>query len=164
MLLTRRAVAAMIAGVLAAPVFAPLWQQAARAQQDPGFRKSKLTIVTERGRFDFNIELAETSVQQSRGLMYRQELAHDAGMLFDYQRSRRVSMWMQNTFIPLDMLFIDSDGRVVNIAERAVPRSTSIIPSRGRVRAVLEVNGGTADKLGIKPGDQVLHPIFGNAD
>ena len=92
--------------------------------------------------------------------MYRRKLAPDAGMLFDYKTPQRVSMWMKNTFIPLDMIFIAADGRIVNIAERTVPQSKTVISSQGKIRGVLEINGGTVARLGIKPGDRVRHPIF----
>ncbi|HEX6979549.1 MAG TPA: DUF192 domain-containing protein, partial [Alphaproteobacteria bacterium] len=88
----------------------------------------------------------------------------DAGMLFDFKRDQPVSMWMRNTRIPLDMLFIARDGRIVNIAQRTVPFSEATIQSKGAVRAVLELNGGTAQRLGIRPGDTVRHPIFRNGD
>src|SRR3546814_14529348 len=83
-------------------------------------------------------------------------------MLFVYSQPRRVSMWMKNTLIPLDMLFIAPDGRIESIVKRAVPHSLATISSRGKVRAVLELNGGTVDRLGIRPGDRVVHPIFEN--
>jgi Uncharacterized conserved protein len=92
--------------------------------------------------------------------MYRKELPEGRGMLFDFQREQEVSFWMQNTYIPLDMLFIRADGRILRIAENTEPLSTRMIPSGGPVRAVLEVIGGTARKLGIAPGDRVGHPIF----
>ncbi len=108
--------------------------------------------------------MAVTPQERSRGLMERRELAADAGMLFDYGNERFVSFWMKNTLIPLDMLFIKSDGRIARIAERTTPLSLVAVPSGEAVRAVLEVNGGTADRLGIAPGDRVVHPIFGNAE
>ena len=110
----------------------------------------------------FRVELAATERERRLGLMFRRKLAPDAGMLFDYVRPRPVSMWMKNTYIPLDMLFIAADGRVVNVARRTVPHSLRSISSAGRVRAVLELNAGTADRLGIGPGALVRHRIFGN--
>jgi len=92
--------------------------------------------------------------------MYRRKMAADAGMLFVYPSDAPVSMWMKNTFIPLDMFFIGSDGRITHIAERTVPQSTELIGSYGPVRGVLELNGGTASRLGIKPGDRVIHRLF----
>jgi len=92
--------------------------------------------------------------------MFRRSLPANAGMLFDYRIPTRISMWMKNTYIPLDMIFIGADGKIINIAQRAVPLSEATISSRGRARAVLEVNGGTAARLGIKPGDRVESPLF----
>jgi len=123
-----------------------------------------LEIVTAGGRHRFKVELALTPEQQSQGLMYRRELAADAGMLFDYGAERGgIAMWMKNTFIPLDMLFIRGNGEILNIAERTVPQSLATIPAAGPARAVLEVNGGTVSRLGIRPGDRIVHPLFGNA-
>jgi len=96
-----------------------------------------------------------------QGLQGRRRLAADAGMLFDFGRPVPVMMWMKDTHVSLDMLFIDAEGRVVNIARGTVPFSLTPIRSAGPVRAVLEVNAGTAARLGIKPGDRVLHPLFG---
>ncbi len=92
--------------------------------------------------------------------MFRRSLPADGGMLFDFGRDQPVSMWMKNTLIPLDMLFIDRRGVIVNLHQRAVPHSLVPISSAGRVRAVLELNGGTVGRLKIKPGDRVLHPMF----
>ncbi len=95
--------------------------------------------------------------------MFRPALAPDAGMLFDYKQPTVATMWMRNTLIPLDMLFVDAQGTIVNIHQRAVPQSDDVIAASAPVRAVIELNGGTAARLGIKPGDRVLYPIFGNA-
>ena len=94
--------------------------------------------------------------------MFRKELPEGQGMLFDFKRDQPVAFWMHNTYISLDMIFIRGDGRIMRIAENAKPMSDRLIPSGGPVRAVLEVIAGTARKLGIKPGDQVAGPIFGN--
>lgn len=94
--------------------------------------------------------------------MWRRSLGRDRGMLFLYARDQVIQMWMKNTLIPLDMLFIDRKGRIVRIKERAVPRSLRAISSGQRARAVLEVRGGTASRLGLRPGDRVLHESFGN--
>lgn len=93
--------------------------------------------------------------------MYRSEMAADAGMLFDFAKSGPVSMWMKNTLIPLDMLFIRSDGTIATIAERTVPHSLVPIESGEPVLAVLELNGGVCARLGIREGDKALHPLFG---
>jgi len=134
------------------------WSGAARAQQLATFSKSKLVIETAKGKFPFDIELALTPPQMEQGLMFRRSLAADAGMLFDYGDPQPIAMWMKNTLIPLDMLFIDADGHVVHIAERAVPQSTMTISSEKPVRAVLELNGGTAARLGIEAGAVVRLP------
>jgi len=124
------------------------------------FEKSKLKIITSRGENIFDVELAVTERQQSQGLMFRRSMAANAGMLFDYGTLKQIQMWMKNTYIPLDMIFIDSNGKVTNIVERTIPESLIIISSRGRARAVLELNSGTASRLGIKEGDRVVHSIF----
>ena len=129
--------------------------------QNHGFSRSSLTIVSANGRHKFNIEMALTNRQQSQGLMFRRFLAPDAGMMFDYIIPQIITMWMKNTFIPLDMIFVGVDGRVVNIVERTVPHSTMVIPSVVPARAVIEINGGTAARLGIKRGDLIEHRIFG---
>jgi len=120
-----------------------------------------LEIVSKRGVHVFSVELAVTDEERARGLMYRKELPEGRGMLFDFKQDQDVSMWMKNTFIPLDMIFIQHDGRILRIAENTEPQSERIIPSGGQVRAVLEVIAGTAKKFGIAPGDRVAHPIFG---
>ncbi len=122
---------------------------------------SRLSIATADGRdLPFTIELAQSNDELARGLMNRTNLSADAGMLFDFGEDRPVFMWMKNTLIPLDMIFIGRDGIVAGIAERTVPNSLDIIASPGPVRAVLEVNGGTADRLRIKAGDRVGYPLF----
>lgn len=140
---------------------------AAAAQQSPlviRFETSALVIVSDNGRHVFTVELAVTPEQRAQGLMYRRSMAPDAGMLFDFGRHpTRASMWMKNTFIPLDMLFIKTDGEIESVAARTVPHSLESISSAGPVRAVLELNGGTAARLGIRPGDRVEHPIFEDA-
>src|SRR5438552_3827763 len=127
------------------------------------FPTSELTIVSATGAHRFKVELAETPAQMTQGLMFRTSLAPDAGMLFDYRQPTAATMWMRNTLIPLDMLFVDAQGRIVNIHQRAVPQSLDVIAAAAPVRAVIELNGGTASRLGIAAGDRVIHPIFGNA-
>lgn len=125
------------------------------------FEQEELTIVTKEGeKHSFTVEMALDPKQQAQGLMFRRQMAVDAGMLFIYQPSREAVMWMQNTFLPLDMLFIKSDGRIVKIVERTVPQSTTRIPSGEAITGVLELNGGTASRLGIKAGDRVEHSSF----
>ncbi len=119
-----------------------------------------LDIVTAAGGHKFSVEVATTREEQDKGLMFRRELPDGQGMLFDFTTDQEVSFWMENTYISLDLIFINGDGRIRRIAEKAEPLSRASIPSNGPVRAVLEVIGGTAGKLGIKPGDRVVHPIF----
>ena len=122
---------------------------------------SELWIETAAGaRYRFEVELAITPEQQATGLMHREEMATDAGMLFVFEPVRPVSFWMKNTLISLDMLFVGADGRIVNIGERTEPLSTASVPSDGPVRAVLEINGGLSAMLGIRPGDTVVHGAF----
>ena len=119
-----------------------------------------LEIATKSGVQVFSVEMATTEQEKETGLMYRKELADGKGMLFDFSPAQEVSMWMKNTYIPLDMIFIRADGRILRIAENTEPLSTKIIPSRGLAKGVLEVIGGTAKKYGIEPGDRVAHPLF----
>ena len=127
------------------------------------FPTSELTIISATGPHRFKVELAETPEQMTQGLMFRTSLAPDAGMLFDYKQPTVATMWMRNTLIPLDMLFVDAQGHIVNIHQRAVPQSDDQIAAAAPVRAVIELNGGTASRLGIEAGDRVVYPIFGNA-
>lgn len=124
------------------------------------FAVSDLWIDSAGERHRFRVEIAETPAQQARGLMFRTEVATDAGMLFDYGSPRPVTMWMKNTLVPLDMLFIDADGAVVRIERWTTPLSLDSISSGAPVVAVLELRGGAADRLGLAAGDRVSHPIF----
>ena len=147
---------------LAAPL--ALAALAARAQEaDIQFKRSALVIAAGGRDLKFEVDLATNDAERSRGLMYRKQLGPYEGMLFDFYQEMPVSFWMKNTLIPLDMVFIAADGTVKHVHANAVPMSTETIPSRFPVRAVLEINGGSAALLGIKPGDKVKHPIFGNA-
>lgn len=127
------------------------------------YDRSSLVIVTGAREIKFDIEMALTESQREHGLMFRKSLGPYEGMLFDFYREQTVSFWMKNTLIPLDMVFIAGDGTIRHIYANAKPLSTDTIPSESPVRAVLEINGGTAGLLGIKPGDKVKHPIFGDA-
>lgn len=119
-----------------------------------------LEIITKSGVQVFSVEVMRTNEEREKGLMFRKELPEGRGMLFDFTPEQNVSMWMKNTLIPLDMLFIQADGRILRIAENTQVESEKIIPSGGAVRGVLEVIAGTAKKFGIKPGDRVGHPLF----
>ncbi|SDU15877.1 DUF192 domain-containing protein [Stappia sp. ES.058] len=118
-------------------------------------RREPLFVISASGRHRFEVEIAETPQARARGLMYRETLADDAGMLFDFRQEREVAFWMKNTLIPLDMIFIEASGRVAHIARETTPLSEALVPSRAVVRFVLEVPGGTAARLGIVPGDVV---------
>ena len=107
------------------------------------------------------VEVAATPVARAEGLMFRRSLAPGAGMLFDFGRDEIARMWMKNTFIPLDMVFVDRGGVVRGIARNARPRSLDTISSRVPVRAVLELNGGEAERIGLAAGDRLRHPVFG---
>jgi len=119
-----------------------------------------LEIVSKTGVHVFGVEVADNEATRVKGLMFRKSLPEGQGMLFDFKGDQPVSFWMKNTYIPLDMIFIQGNGRILRIAENTEPLSEAIIPSGGPVRAVLEVIGGTARKMGIAPGDRVAFPIF----
>jgi uncharacterized protein len=119
-----------------------------------------LEIASKTGVHIFSVEIADTEAAREKGLMFRKKLPEGEGMLFDFHHEQDVSFWMKNTYIPLDMIFIQGNGRILRIAENTEPLSTQIIPSGGPVLAVLEVIGGTAHDLGIAPGDRVAYPIF----
>lgn len=143
--------------VTAAPVPAVLAQAPARAAAAAG---EPLTVVTKAGPKRFNVEVMRDDAGRSRGLMFRRHMAADHGMLFDFEREEPVTMWMKNTYLPLDMVFIRPDGTISRIAADTEPLSTAIIPSGSPVSAVLELNAGTTAKLGIQPGDRIEHPLF----
>jgi len=127
------------------------------------FSVTKIVIETEKGKFPFTVELAVTQSQMAQGLMYRRMLAPDAGMLFDYGEPQTIAKNMKNVLLPLDLVFVAADGKVVDVRERAVPLSLDAVVSSLPARALLEVNGGTAARLGLKPGAVVHHAFFGNA-
>lgn len=156
-MIIRRAVLLLVAWVLAGE------GQLSFGAELEKFPTSELTIASASGPHRFKVEVAETPAQMEQGLMFRTSLAPDGGMLFVYPQPTVATMWMRNTLIPLDMLFVDAQGRIVNIHQRAVPQSDNVIPAAAPVRAVIELNGGTAARLGIEPGDHVVHPFFGTA-
>jgi uncharacterized membrane protein (UPF0127 family) len=119
-----------------------------------------LEIASKTGVHIFSVEVMVKEAERARGLMYRKEVPEGYGMLFDFEHEQDVAMWMENTYVSLDMVFIRSDGRILRIAENTQPLSRRTISSGGPVRAVLEVVGGTARTLGIAAGDQVGHPMF----
>jgi uncharacterized membrane protein (UPF0127 family) len=154
------ALGVMILALVLAPAFAK--PGIAQDGPQPRLMTSPLTITTANGQHRFTVEMALTPQQSARGLMFREHLGADEGMIFDFGRDQVVSMWMRNTILSLDMIFIGRDGRVASIAERTVPFSEAIISSQVPVRAVLEVPAGTVQRLGIRVGDRVRNMIFGN--
>ncbi|HYD44411.1 MAG TPA: DUF192 domain-containing protein [Phenylobacterium sp.] len=146
--LNRRAALALALAALAAP-----------AAAKPAALQS-LEIVTAKGRHAFQVEFVDNDETRARGLMHRKSLAPNRGMLFDFKTERPVAFWMKNTLIPLDMIFVRADGRILSIARNTTPLSEAPVPSGGPVRAVLEIPGGRAAQLGVLPGDRVLHRIF----
>jgi len=145
------ALAAQPAGVVLAP-----------ALRDMAMAMSveSMEIATRTGVVVLEVEVAETDAERTTGLMYRKSLPDHHGMLFDFKVDQPIYMWMKNTYIPLDMLFIRSDGTISRIAAMTTPLSTETISSGEPVRAVVEIAGGSARKLGIAPGDKVAHRIF----
>ncbi len=119
-----------------------------------------LTIATVSGAHVFKIEIAASEATREKGLMYRRFMPADRGMLFEFDHEAPVFFWMKNTYIPLDMIFIARDGSVTRVADDAEPLSEAIVPSGGPCVAVLELNGGTAARIGLKVGDKVRHPFF----
>lgn len=147
-------VACAVLFVAAAACFIAPFPTARSAEQQT------LEIASKTGVHVFAVELAVTDEERTRGLMYRRSVPEFYGMLFDFKRDQEVTMWMRNTYVSLDMIFIQSDGRIRRIAENTETESDKIIPSGGPVRAVLEVAAGTARKLGIEAGDRVATPIL----
>lgn len=126
----------------------------------PPVRLETLEIVTGKGRARFQVEIAATPAEQKRGLMFRETLAPDRGMLFTYAKPQPAAFWMKNTLIPLDIIYIAPNGRVLSIARNARPHDETPIASGGMILGVLEIAGGRAAQLGVLPGDRVVHRIF----
>jgi uncharacterized membrane protein (UPF0127 family) len=150
--------AAVAAGILAAAGCAPSGREV--SDEGAAVETEQLTIETANGPVQFTVEVADDFWEQSRGLMFRESLADDHGMLFDLPNVERASFWMRNTIISLDIIFIGPDGRILNIADHTTPYSEAPIPSAGLTRGVLEIRAGRAEELGIRPGDRVRHRIF----
>ena len=123
-------------------------------------RKETMTLVTASGRHEFLVEFAESRADKAMGLMFRQELGRRAGMFFGYAESFEIKMWMKNTYISLDMIFIKKNGVVHRIAQGTEPFSEAVVASEGKVAAVLEVAAGVADEMGLKAGDRIEHYFF----
>lgn len=121
----------------------------------------RLAIVTSTGTYEFRVEVADKPSERAKGLMYRKSMPEDQGMLFDFHVEGPVMMWMKNTYLPLDMIFVSRQGVVTKVAANTVPMSEEVISSAGPACAVIELNAGTAEKIGLKAGDQIRHPAFG---
>ena len=153
---------ALRARVLRACVLAAALLAAVGVLGPPAARAEPLCVDLAGGAVHrYEVEVAATPGARAQGLMFRRDLAPGAGMLFDFGRDEVAQMWMKNTFIPLDMVFAARDGTVRGIVRNARPRSLDTISSRVPVRAVLEVNGGEAERIGLAPGDRIRHPVFG---
>lgn len=132
----------------------------ASGETEAAMETEQLTIDTANGPVRFTVEIADDDAERARGLMFRESLADDRGMLFHFQAPEHASFWMRNTVISLDIIFIGVDGRILNIAERTTPYSEQGVPAAGLTRGVLEIRGGLARERGIQPGDRVHHRIF----
>ncbi len=132
------------------PVFLPVTPPAAAADE--------VVLVVDGERHVFSAEIADDPVERSRGLMFRESIPTDHGMLFDFGVERHVTFWMKNTLISLDIIFVEADGDIVAVAEETTPLSLDSIPSDAPVRFVFEVIAGTVDRLGLEPGDRLDHP------
>lgn len=120
----------------------------------------RLEIVSANGPHVFEVELARGPAEREKGLMFRRYMPKNRGMLFDFSNPEPATMWMENTYIPLDMLFIRADGTVARIESNTEPLSRRVIAAGEPVLGVLELNGGICDELGIRAGDRVVHPMF----
>ena len=142
-----------------APASSPVLAQAP-AQQQAETSLEPLTIVTTSGPHVFSVEVMRTDEERAKGLMFRRFMPQDRGMLFDFKREEQVAMWMKNTYLALDMVFMDRTGKVVNVAQNAEPLSERIIPSRAPTYAVLELNAGVAKAIDLKVGERVENSLF----
>lgn len=133
----------------------------AKSETTAAAHEERLEIVAAGGVHVLDVEIAATPEKQALGLMYRTSLPDSKGMLFTHETPRELTMWMRNTYIPLDMVFIRADGTIHRIEARTEPLSERIISSEGPVLAVLEIAGGAAERMGLKPGDKVRHRAFG---
>ena len=164
MIFTRRHLVASAASALFLFIAAPL--QAQDQQGEPSLlpvHEERLVIETSEGSFDYSVELALNGRDRASGLMFREQMDDDHGMLFRFEEPRQITMWMRNTLIPLDMIFIRGDGTVAGHHADAVPLSEAVIASPEAVLFVLELNAGKAEEMGLAEGDRVSHPIVAEA-
>ena len=143
---------------MAAPAFAQTSKNDVVDFGDP----KPLTIVTEEGNHEFLVEEAKTLDQQARGMMFRESMEGDSGMIFEFDKPKIATIWMKNTSIPLDILFVRSNGKILKIEHSHQPYTLRSASSEAAIAAVVELKGGEAKRRGIRPGDEVKHPFFGN--
>ena len=129
--------------------------------EDITYERSEIWIESAAGRHRFVVEIAETYDQRQRGLMFRRELPRDSGMLFHFGKESRLAMWMKNTFITLDILFVNKSGIIHRVVVNTTPLSLQTIPGGAPTLVVVELNAGVTHQLGITVGDKVIHDIFG---
>ncbi len=153
-----------VAAIVVALSAAACAQQAAETSSDAGVgptaQTEVLTVETQSGPVRLNVEIADDEAERNQGLMFRESLPDDRGMLFHFQQPENASFWMHNTPLSLDIIFIGVDGRILNIADHTTPFSDAAVPASGLTRGVLEIRAGRAAALGIRPGDRVRHRIF----
>jgi len=130
------------------------------AVSDTIFPQSEILIVSKSGEHKFLVDVATTMAQRQMGLMYREKMARSSGMMFDFGEEQLIAMWMKNTLIPLDMLFVDKTGKILQIERATTPLSLETIAGRRPAMSVIELNAGLTGELGISEGDQVMHNIF----
>ena len=130
------------------------------ALSEANFSQSQILIVSKSGTHKFTVDVAATAAQRQLGLMFRQKMAADQGMLFDFGEEKLISMWMKNTLISLDILFVDETGTILQIEHATIPMSLDSISGNAPALSVIELNAGVTKELGIFEGDQVLHDIF----
>ena len=149
-----------IAGLLVSLVLLSACAGAGTPRDAKGDPLEPLTVTTSTGEHRFMVEIADDDAERQRGLMEREPLADDRGMLFEFPDVAERGFWMRNTPSPLDIIYIDPRGRIVSIAKNATPNSDAVIPSNGPASGVLELRAGRADEIGARPGDRVSHPFF----
>jgi uncharacterized membrane protein (UPF0127 family) len=147
-------------GVLSSLVLLSACAGAGAPRDAKGDPLEPLTVTTASGEHRFMVEIADDDAERQRGLMERDPLADDRGMLFQFPDVAERGFWMRNTPSPLDIIYIDPRGRIVSIAKNVTPQSDAIIPSNGPASGVLELRAGRADEIGARPGDKVSHPFF----
>ncbi|MEM1365720.1 MAG: DUF192 domain-containing protein [Pseudomonadota bacterium] len=145
--------------LVALSILAMFWALGPGWAKSP-FDETPLTIQTQQGSVEFRIEIADDPAERSQGLMFRRSMDEDVGMLFVYGQPREITMWMKNTYIPLDMVFIDAQGEVVSISANTIPHSLTTVSSRVPATYVLEINAGLAKQNGLQVGDVVEHPAI----